>query len=149
MEESQKKELKRIRQNKIRIFVIVIVVALLSGAVAFTYFYVTTEARLALREAKNVKLALDMLNIEYYGLGKSVYDPSKQDGLSANVEKQVADIVDHKGRIEIRSYNPGEHEILYLIYETDRYRVIYRSDAEGDGWKVEYLTTIFDYTDKK
>lgn len=149
MEESRKRELKRIQQNKIRIFAIVLILALLSGAAAFTYFFITTEARLALREAKNVKLALDMLNIEYYGIGKSVYDPSKQDGLSANVEKQVAGIVDQTGRIEIRSYDPGEHEILHMIYETDRFRVIYRSDEEGDGWRVECLATIFDYSDKK
>ena len=114
MEENGKEEHRKIRRKKIPIFIGLLIVAFLVMGVAFSYFYITTEARLTLREAKNVKLALDMLDIEYYGMGKSVYNPASGDGLSENVEKQVYDIAEQSGRIAIRSYDQMEHKITYM-----------------------------------
>lgn len=150
MEESQKREFRRVQRNRIRTVVILLLAALVIGGAAFTYFHITTEARMALREGKNVKLALDMLDIEYYGENTSVYDPAGQDGLKSGVEERVYGIAEQSGRMEILSYDRAEHKILYMVYETGPYRVLYQYDAtDGDRWKVEYLITIFDYSDKK
>lgn len=52
-----------LRSNWIRIGLIFFVTILVC-LVAFTYFKVTTDARLAYREAKNVRLAFQLINIE-------------------------------------------------------------------------------------
>lgn len=148
MEESQEKELRRIQRKRIQRIIIASITILVFGAMAFTYFHITTEARLSLREGKNVKLALDMLDIEYFGKNKSVYNPNRSDGMESGVEQQVYDIVGQTGEIEILSYDRTERKILYMLYEDDNYRVIYKYDTtNGDQWKVDYLVTIFDYSD--
>ena len=86
MEEMQEKEFKKIRQNKIRNVIGIFVLLLFLGTIAFSYFHITTQGRLILREGKNVKLALDMLDVEYYGKQKSVYDSEKRNGLAEGVQ---------------------------------------------------------------
>ena len=73
MEGMQEKELKKKQRYKIRKMIAIFMFLLIFGAVVFSYFHITTQGRLALREGKNVKLALEMLDVEYYGRQKSVY----------------------------------------------------------------------------
>lgn len=140
-------------KNKKQIIKTVIIVGsivFVIGIAAFTYFRIATEGRLALRKGKNVKLALDMLDIEFYREKKTVYNPNRPDGLEQGVRDRLNDIVGDDGRFNIVSYDKNKRKIEYMIYEEDNYRVIYRYDEDdGDIWKVEYIVTILDYSDKK
>lgn len=140
-------------KNKKQIIKTVIIVGLIVfviGIAAFTYFRIATEGRLALRKGKNVKLALDMLDIEFYREKKTVYNPNRPDGLEQGVRERLNNIVGDDGRFNIVSYDSNKRKIEYMIYEEDNYRVIYRYDEDdGDIWKVEYIVTILDYSDKK
>lgn len=140
-------------KNKKQIIKTVIIVGLIVfviGIAAFTYFRIVTEGRLALRKGKNVKLALDMLDIEFYREKKTVYNPNRPDGLEQGVRERLNNIVGDDGRFNIVSYDKNKRKIEYMIYEEDNYRVIYRYDEDdGDIWKVEYIVTILDYSDKK
>lgn len=150
MEGMQDKEYKKIRRKKIRNMMGVFVFLLIFGAVVFSYFHITTQGRLVFREAKNVKLTLEMLDVEYYGRQKSVYDPEKRNGLTEGVEARVYGIAAQTGRTEILSYDKKEHKILCMVYEKEHYRVVYQLDESGnDRWKIDYLITIFDYDDEK
>ncbi len=147
MEEDQVKELKKIRKHRLNVIIIVILIVFVLGVAAFSYFRIITEGRLILRQGKNVKLALDMMDIEYYRENKSVYNPNSPNGLSSGVEQQLYDIVGQTGEVEVLSYDTAERRILYMIYEEENYRVIYKyDDVNGDQWKVDYLMTIFDYS---
>lgn len=150
MEGMQEKELKKKQRYKIRKMIAIFMFLLIFGAVVFLYFHITTQGRLALREGKNVKLALEMLDVEYYGRQKSVYDPEKKNGLAEGLEKRVYGIAAQTGKTEILSYDKKEHKILSMVYEKEHYRVVYQCDESGnDRWKVDYLITIFDYSDNK
>ena len=150
MEGMQDKEYKKIRRKKIRNMMEVFVFLLILGAVVFSYFHITTQGRLVFREAKNVKLTLEMLDVEYYGRQKSVYDAEKRNGLTEGVEARVYGIAAQTGRTEILSYDKKEHRILSMVYEKEHYRVVYQLDESGnDRWKIDYLITIFDYDDEK
>ena len=100
MEGIQEKELKKKQRYKIRKMIAIFMFLLIFGAVVFSYFHITTQGRLALREGKNVKLALEMLDVEYYGRQKSVYDPEKKNGLAEGVEKRVYGIAAQTGKTE-------------------------------------------------
>lgn len=146
MEELQLQGTRGAKKRWFRIIIVAVMVILL-GAMIFTYFRIITEARLALKEAKNVKLTLDMLDIEYYRDKKSVYNANRPDGLEQGVDNQVSEIAGQKGRFEILDYDKNERIIRYMIYETADYRVIYRYDkTDGEQWRVDYLVNIFDYS---
>ena len=150
MEGMQDKEYKKIRRNKIRNMIVIFALLFILGAIGFSYFHITTQGRLILREGKNVKLALDMLDVEYYAKQKSVYDSEKRNGLTEGVTQRVFDIVNQTGEFEILSYDKKERKILCMVYEKDHYRVKYQCDKDGnDQWKVDYLITIFDYANEK
>ena len=138
------------KKQIIRTVIIIGLIVFVIGIAAFTYFRITTEGRLALRKGKNVKLALDMLDIEFYREKKTVYNPNRPDGLEQGVRERLNDIVGDDGRFNIVSYDRNKRRIEYMIYEEENYRVIYRYDEDdGDIWKVEYIVTILDYSDKK
>ena len=118
MEGMQDKEYKKIRRNKIRNMIVIFALLFILGAIGFSYFHITTQGRLILREGKNVKLALDMLDVEYYAKQKSVYDSEKRNGLTEGVTQRVFDIVNQTGEFEILSYDKKERNILCMVYET-------------------------------
>lgn len=148
MEERLEKEKKRSRWHRTWMVLALLLLGLVIGSAAFSYFHMTTQARLVLRRGKNVKLALDMLDIELYAKKQSVYDAKKPGKMANGIEKQVYDIVEQEGEIEIVSYDTAAHKITYLIYEEESYRVIYQYDQEkGDLWRVDYLVTLLNYAD--
>lgn len=139
-------EEKKIRRKKVKTAVIVFLCVFLIAAPLFVYFRITTEARIAYREAKNVKLAFDMLEIEYYGRGSSVFDASALNGMSAGVQARLDEILEHDCDVSILSYSRKDRAVTAFIYSSDHYRVLYRYDAEkGDTWDVDYLIRILEY----
>ena len=71
---------------KFALILAVLVFVLLAG---FFVFKVHSEGRMALREAKNIRLALATADIEMYGRGKTIYSPEMHDGLEEGVMEAV------------------------------------------------------------
>lgn len=138
--------LKRIKKRHVIMTVIVLLVVLVISIPVFLYFKFTTESRMALREAKNVKLALNMLDIEYYAKGKTVYNPNNINGLTDGVMQEVSDVLEHDCSLAITSYDKKERKVLGFVYNYEHYQVVYRFDKDkGDTWKVSYILNILDY----
>lgn len=139
-------ESKRMRRRKIKTAVVVIVCICLIATPVFLYFRITTEARIAFREAKNVKLAFDMMDIEYYGRGSSVYDGSARNGMAVGVQERLDEILEHTCDVSILSYSKQDRAVTAFVYTSEHYRVLYRLDAEkGDTWTVDYIIRISEY----
>lgn len=137
---------KKIIWKRIKIFLLVAGLLLLVGTPVFLYFRLSTEGRLALRQAKNVKLQLEMIDIEYYALGKSVYDVSGNHGLSDGVLERVRSFMENSCEVSITSYNRSTRTVLGFIYTNDKYQVIYSYDEEkGDCWQVNYILKLKEY----
>ncbi|MGN0151312.1 MAG: hypothetical protein ACI39Q_02455 [Wujia sp.] len=137
---------KKIIWKRIKIFLLVAGLLLLVGTPVFLYFRLSTEGRLALRQAKNVKLQLEMIDIEYYALGKSVYDVSGNHGLSDGVLERVRSFMENSCEVSITSYSRSTRTVLGFIYTNDKYQVIYSYDEEkGDCWQVNYILKLKEY----
>lgn len=147
MKESNIAELNKLKIRKIIIAVIVMLIVLAAGAVIFYRFHISTQARLALREGKNAKLALDMIDIEYRAENKSVYNSREGSGIESGAQKRMNEITQQEGKTIILSYDRESRRILSMTYEKGRYKVWYSYKEGKDSWKVEYVTTVLDYSD--
>lgn len=138
-------EYKRIRRKRIRLAVTITVIAILIFVVLFNYFKIMRGGRVAFKEAKNVKLALNMLEIEYYSKGKSVYEPGKKHGLSKESIERIHEILENDGVVDIISYDSEMRVVTGFTYQIDNYKVTYRYEDGEDKWDVDYFINLFNY----
>lgn len=123
--------------------VLLFVIVLILSVPAFLYFRIQTGSHLALREAKNIRLAFELLSVEYYGSGRSVYSPECRDGLTEEVKQRVLETTEKKGNIRILSYDKKTRAVRAFVYETDQYQVTYSIDKdEVVHWDVKYLLPV-------
>ena len=136
---------KRIIRNRIRNYILIILAILCVAFGCFTVFYLNTEAKKALREAKNVKLAFQMLDIEYYGKGKNILDEKKRSGIRDDAMERIRSVIENEAEIQLTGYDKGNRVVTGFIYETKRVRVVYYKEDMKNTWKVEYLLPVLSY----
>ncbi|MBQ7707466.1 MAG: hypothetical protein IJT72_06790 [Lachnospiraceae bacterium] len=139
------KEYNRIIRKRIRTALIIVIFAVLLFVILFNYFKITHNGRTAFKEAKNVKLALSMLDIEYYSKGKCVYEPDKKHGLSKESIERIRGILENKGTVDIISYDYDLKIVTGFTYQIGNYKVTYRYEDGEDNWDVDYFINLYDY----
>jgi len=146
MDKTSEREINTINLKSIWNVLIVIIAVLLIGALIFFRFASDTNARRMLREGKNVLLAFNMLSVEYYGRGVSIYDSRHRDGMADGVKDRIFEITEVEGDIFITGYDSSKRLVTGFIYERDNYRVTYRMDKSGnEEWEVDYMLPILKY----
>lgn len=139
-------ELYIIRRERLKKFILIIIILLIIGAFVFTKFAIDSSARNMFREAKNVQLALDMLSVEYYGRDMSIYDETNRNGLADGVEERIEALSGEDGDIYITAYNFKNREVTGFVYERGLYRVNYIKTKDGkQTWKVDLIINVFKY----
>ncbi len=138
-------EYKKRRKRIIKLAVSIAIIVVLVFVVIFNYFKIMRGGRTAFKEAKNVKLALNMLEIEYYSKGKSVYEPKKKHGLSKESIERINGILENDGVIDIISYDSELRIVTGFTYQIGNYRVTYRYEDGEDKWDVDYFINLFNY----
>ena len=132
--------------RKFKNVVLILLLLLVIGVPTFTYFKVTTEGRFALRGAKNINMAFQMLSIEYYGKDLSIYNPYRTNGLNDGVADRLADVTENRGEVRLLSYDTKTRTVYKFTYETNNVRVTYTlKDGDINQWKVDYLWNIWIY----
>ena len=99
-----------------------------------------------MREAKNVRLALRSADIEMYGLGKSIYNPSRKNNIEKGAKAKADVLYKPTGKYKITSYNSKKHELTGFVYEVGHYIVTYDKDGTNTSWTVDYRFRIYDYS---
>ena len=144
--ESLQKDIRRAFIRRIMIYIGVILAIVIAFTFAFRQFKIYSDARLALREAKNIKMSLDMINTEYYAIGISIYD----DTAEGNIRKGARDYVkkiqgDLKGEMKLTGYDSSNRIITGIEYETDNYIVRYSKNGKEEIWKVSLIKELLSY----
>ncbi len=138
--------LKNRRRGRLKVILIVLLVLLVFGTPAIIYFRISANGRVALREAKNIKLSFQMISIDYYARGESIYDNTRASGMSDGVRERIDEILGHEGSIKITGYDPGDRTVTGFIYTTRSYQVIYTYDKNtGGSYRVNYIFKLFDF----
>lgn len=139
-------EQKKRRIRKIKIALLTLFMVLVISIPIFIYFRLTTEGRLALREAKNVNLQLQMLEVEAYAKEISLYNPNTPYGINTEYYERIRNFMGFDFDLKITSYNKSLRQVTGFVYQRGNYQVVYTYDTiKGNDWKVNYLFTILDY----
>ena len=142
---AKKNEKSILNLSKILNFILIVAVVLIIGTVVFFLVHLGVNAKKALRDAKNVVIALSTTDIEMYAKDKSVYDPLAKDGLEDGVEEAVEKLMSPMGDYSITSYSYKRHEITGLDYRWGRYIVTYKKKGDAIRWDVDYLLHIYSF----
>lgn len=144
--ESLQRDIRRAFFRRIMIYIGVILALVIVVTYAFHQFKIYSNARLKLREAKNVKMSLEILNTEYYAAGISIYDDTAEGnlrkGAKAYVEKIQGEL---EGEVKLTGYDSKNRIITGLEYETKDYIVRYIRNGEEDTWTVSLIRELLTY----
>ena len=140
-------EYKRIRKLRVRNVVLIVLVVVLAAIPVFFYFRMATQAHLTFREAKNIKLATNMLAVEYYGTGETLFDPTSPDGMTDRVRERLLSVTQSNGNLRLLAYDKAERAVTAFTYESGHVKVTYRMTKSGrEDWTVDYVIRYAEYT---
>ncbi len=135
----------RLKVNKFFKILLIVAIAFIVGFAIFTFFRIKINAKTALREAKNCKLALAAADIEMYGKGKTIYNPLNYDGLEEGVLEKMEALYTPSGYVELDSYDPVEHEITGLTYYWKNYIVTFTKRNDKVKWEVDLVYRVYTF----
>ena len=151
----------RLMIRRILLFLVVIVAGFIIGYFVFNKFNDLSDAHQVLREAKNIKMSLEMIDREYYAAGFSIYDENAK----GNIRRTAYDYVlrlqgNVSGDIRLSGYNTETRTITCLEYEAGDFIARYKLDQgdektdeededsknkTGYSWKVYKIDEILGY----
>ncbi len=122
-------------------------VVLLCGFAAWFYLTASVASRKALREAKDVRMAMKMLAIESYSNGTSLYDPKRPDGLIKGGAERLAQLSEADGQVFLTGWDAKESDALSFRYVKGNYVVIFQNNTEDDdlSWEVYLQLRVTDF----
>lgn len=111
-----------------------------------SYYDEHTQAKIILREAKNIQLAMKILAVKYYGDDRHVYVPNTQYGMMEDTVNEILDLSGADGKITLVSWNSDERIPGKFYYLTDRFLVIYEYDvgAKQPTWAIYNIKQIIE-----
>lgn len=143
-------EIRKIKIRRIKKMIAGAVAFVIIASIIFITFKISTDAHHVFREAKNVKLALRMLDIEYYGQGRSIYDPTQRNGMTKGVMERVSQILENDGTVVLTGYDTTQRQVTDFVYTIGRYQVIYCiNKAKKDDYQVNFILPVYHYDGKE
>ena len=132
--------------RRIIIITVVIVGLILLALFAFRSFKVYSDARLVLREAKNIKMTLEVADLEYYSMGVNIYDETAEGNIRKGAYEYVNKIQGNpEGFMKLTGYDSQSRKITGFEYETEKYIVRFSHNADGDKWQIFQIKELLDY----
>lgn len=122
----------------------VIVAAIL--CVVFAWFRINSGVRGAMREAKDIRIAMKMKSIEQYGLGGTMYQATARNGLANGMEEQILKMADAEGDIVLQAWDTELNEPAAFTFQKDRYIIIFKQKEDGSAiWDGYYTLKLLEY----
>ncbi|MBR5420544.1 MAG: hypothetical protein IK115_05280 [Lachnospiraceae bacterium] len=128
-----------------KIFRAILVGLALAGLIfgAFFWFRIKSDGHFALRNAKNVRFAIETVGIEYYGDGRSIYSADSPDGMRRGAKEKVQRLAGEQGDFILEGYDAPGNMVLQMKYTEGNYVVIFGMDESGnESWSLKYLLDL-------
>ena len=134
------------RRSIIATIVIAAVIVAVILCVVFFWFGINSGTRHAMREAKDIRIAMKMKAIEQYGLGGTLYQPLAKNGMTKGMEEELLKMADADGEIVLQAWDADRNEPSAFTFQKDRYIVIFREDSDGSPiWSGYYTLKLLEY----
>ena len=119
--------------RRLRLYRIMAVGLLLIFIAALVWFYTTASvaSQKALRNAKDLRIAMKMAAIEAYSDGTSIYDPTREDGLSKGVRERLKELCEAPGEVTLTGWDKAESDAISFTYQEGSYIVMFRQSADA------------------
>lgn len=134
----------------IRRYIIELVIIALVVAFVITTTVITMGARRVFREAKDVRTAIMLAGVQYYGGDTCILDTSKPNGLAEGADEIIAALSTRKGQVILYAWDEKESEPLRFEYKKGAYTVTYVADRmtgkTGEDGKVNKMMGHWDVT---
>ncbi|MBR5177850.1 MAG: hypothetical protein IKW90_03485 [Lachnospiraceae bacterium] len=143
---SREEALRKMFIRRVLLIALFIIIAVSVISIAFNQFKIYSDARLALREAKNIKMTLEMADLELYSAGISIFDETSEGNLRKSTLSYVNKMQgETKGEIKLTGYDTAKHKITGFEYELEKYIVRYKSSDDDDSWQVFRIKELLTY----
>ncbi|MBR1772954.1 MAG: hypothetical protein IJ749_03560 [Eubacterium sp.] len=133
----------RLNVGKFLKIILIAVGILIILAAVFAFFKIKVDAKAALRDAKNVQMALRSADIELYGKGKTIYDPTKKNGVADGVKELAGAIYTTEGSYTITAYNTASRDMTGMTFRQGKYVVYYTKHDDQVHWDVDYILNVY------
>jgi hypothetical protein len=138
--------------DKIKRFAwVIVVIALIVGGIVI-WSGIGSSARRAMDHAKDIRLAMKMVAVEYYGGKTSLYDPTSENGMTKEALAKIGNVAPVKGEITLTGWDDERNIPLSFTYREGRYVVEYKDVGTGEGtygmngdWSVYYSIKVLEY----
>ena len=132
--------------KRIFLYIAIICAFVIVAFFAFNQFKTYSKARLSLREAKNIKMTLEIADLEYYSVGLNIYDETADGNLRQGAKEYLNRMQDDlEGIVRLTGYDSTKRKITGLEYETADYIVRYTSTDDGENWQVCQIKELLSY----
>ena len=131
---------------RVIIITVVIIGLIIFALLAFRSFKLYAEARIALREAKNIKMSLEVADIEYYSAGINIFDETAEGNIRKGALDYVNKIQDNpEGYMRLTGYDSQKRRITGFEFENSKYIVRFSHTDNEDKWQVFQIKELLDY----
>ena len=114
--------------------------------VMFYWFHINTGVRNAMREARDIRIAMKMKAIEQYGVGSTLYQPASRNGMAKVMEEDILKMADADGSIVLQSWDSDNNEPAAFTFQKDRYIIIFKEQNDGSAiWDGYYTLKLLEY----
>lgn len=131
---------------------LVLLAALIIGGLVI-WSGIASGAHDALSHAKDVRVAMKLISLEYYGGDGSIYDPTTETGMALDALTKMSSVLPIKGDIQLTGWDYENNIPLSFSYREGKYLVEYKEIGQGEGtygmngdWSVYYDFKILEYT---
>ena len=123
---------------------IIIVAAVLCGIVF--WLHINSETRGAMREARDIRIAMKMKAIEQYGLGGTLYQATARNGMAKGMEEDILKMAEADGSIVLQAWDSDNNEPAAFTFQKDRYIIIFKESEDGSAiWDGYYTLKLLEY----
>ena len=130
----------------------IIAVALIIGVIVLISG-ISSGARTALAHAKDIRVAMKLVSLEFYKGDESMYDPSYENGLAPDALSRMKTMIPIAGEITLTGWDYENDIPLSFSYREGKYLVEYKETGSGDGtygmngdWTVYYDFKVLEYS---
>ena len=121
-------------------------------AVFFIACKINAEAHHAMQEARDVRVAMRLMDLECHALGQDLYDPRRADGMAEGAAKRLRNLSMADGTVILTGWNFDTGMPSSFTYKRGAILVEYKAldgGAATDGqWDIYCTLHVLQYTTK-